>query len=169
MKIITLLFAILIFNSCGSAQTLNPEVEAFIIAQNFSVIKPEKWRAFEDHGYVSYTPLHKNDNPFQNSVSVFQYQLKNKIAFKELVQNIINETNRSRTVITQESYLEQNRLGLVYIHELESTFQGDVHKEFSMYFEHSGNYYNYNYSSLKQLYNRNYNDAMAILESIEFR
>ncbi|OBX21209.1 hypothetical protein BAA08_13605 [Bizionia sp. APA-3] len=154
--------------SCGTTQTVSSEVETFINTQNFTVIKPEKWHAFKSHGYVSYTPLSMDDNPFQNSVSVFQFQLTNDQSFEEFVQVRINETNNSRTIIKQESYSEKNRLGTIYIHNLESTFQGHINKEFSVYFQHNGNYYNYNYSSLKNLYKKHHDDAMAILESIAF-
>tara|TARA_R110002012_G_scaffold81945_1_gene207301 strand:- start:19385 stop:19840 length:456 start_codon:yes stop_codon:yes gene_type:complete len=144
-------------------------LDYFINAQNFSIVKPEKWRGFEDHGYVSYTPLHKKNNPFENSVSVFQYRLKEKITFKDLVENRINETTNSRDIVSQKSYSEQNRLGLVYIHEIESLFQGEVYnKSFYMYFEHHGYYYNYNYSSREDLYQTYFTDAMSILNSIEF-
>ncbi|WP_417194978.1 hypothetical protein [Bizionia sp.] len=168
MKNLLAVFCFLIMTSCGTTLTVNSEVETFINSQNFTVVKPVKWHAFKNHGYVSYTPLSIDENPFQNSVSVFQFLETNDHSFEEFVQTRINETNNSRTIIKQESYSELTQLGTIYIHNLESTFQGHINKEFSVYFEHNGNYYNYNYYSRKNLYKKHLDDAMSILKSIAF-
>lgn len=168
MKNLIFLLALLIVTSCGTTQTITPDVEDSSHPQTFSIIKPEKWRAYKNHEHESYTPLTYGANPYHNLVSVFQYELKTKIAFNQFVNKKIKETNNSKSVIRQKSYSEQNRLGLVYIHEIESLFQGEVYKSFYMYFEHHGYYYNYNYSSREDLFQTYFTDAMSILNSIEF-
>ena len=175
MRKIKLLLLILILSNCqpikkGNIETQNSiSTQKWIKAQSFTVVTPENWRPVKHHGYVGYTPLQKGNNQFNNMVSVFQYQLKEKPSFKEFVQNQTKQNNDALNITTQESFTEENLLGDVYIHKLESTWNGNTYKKYIMYFEYKGEYYNSNYSSLKHSYESHFKEAMSILKSIKFK
>lgn len=173
MKKIISLLLILTLSNCASVKTnkTKAETQNWINSQNFVVVKPNNWRPIKHHGYVGYTPLEKGTNFFNNLVSIFQYQLKEKpSSLKEFSIIQIKKTNKVRNITSQEALLVENsQLGDVYTPETESKWNGKSYKRYSVYFEHNGEYYNYNYSSLKNIYDTNFKEAMAILLSIEFK
>lgn len=172
MKKIISILLILTLSNCGSIKTNKTETETqnWINSQNFVVVKPNNWRPIKHHGYVGYTPLKKGDNFFNNLVSIFQYQLKEKpSSLKELSLSQIKETNKILHITSQKAlFVENSQLGDVYTLETESKWNGKNYKRYTVYFEHNREYYNYNYSSLKNNYDSNFKEAMAILLSIEF-
>ncbi len=171
MKKIISLLLILTLSNCASVKTNKTETQNWINSQNFVVVKPNNWRPIKHHGYVGYTPLENGTNFFNNLVSIFQYQLKEKpSSLKEFSISQIKKTNKVRNITSQEALLVENsQLGDVYTLETESKWNGKSYKRYSVYFEHNGKYYNYNYSSLKNIYDTNFKEAMAILLSIEFK
>lgn len=164
---------ILTLYNCVSVKTNKTEVETqnWIKSQNFIVVKPANWRPIKHHGYVGYTSIKKGDNFFNNLVSIFQYKLKEKpSSLKEFSLNQIKETNKTLNITSQKALLVENsQLGDVYTHEIDHRWSGITYKKYTVYFEHNGEYYNYNYSSLKNNYDSNFKEAMAILLSIEFK
>lgn len=169
MKKILHLFIVLVLLSCKSTKTNNTEALDWINAQKFTVIKPNNWRAIKHHGYVGYTPLKKVDNFFNNIVSVFQYQLKEKSDFKEFVESQINLANKAMKITSQEVLAEEGQFDDVYIHKFKSTWNGENYKVFTIYFDYNGDFYYYNYSSLEHNYDKYYDDAISIYQSIEFK
>ena len=167
-NILLLLFTITLSN-CGSTKKIETETQDWINTQNFIVVKPKNWRPVKHHGYVGYTSLKKGANFFNNLVSVFQFQLKEKPNFKELSMNSIRNSNEVMNITSQEILEEKNRFGNTYIHTSESIWNGVNYKEYTMYFEHNGEYYCYNYSSLKEDYAKHFKEAMSILNNIEFK
>ena len=168
-KNILLLLLTITLSNCGSTKKIETETQDWINSQNFIVVKPNNWRPVKHHGYVGYTPLKKGANFFNNLVSVFQFQLKEKPDFKEFSMNQIRKSNEVLNIITQEILEEKNRFGGTYIHTSESTWNGVNYKKYTMYFEHNGEHYYYNYSSLKHNYAKHFKEAMSILNSIEFK
>jgi len=82
----------------------------------------------------------------------------------------INKTNEVLNIVSQEALLVVgSQLGDVYTHETESNWNGENNKRYTVYFEHNGEYYNYNYSSHKNIYDTHFKEAMAMLLSIEFK
>ena len=168
MRKITLLLLILVLSSCGSTKTESNETQNLINAknwindQNFTVVTPDYWRPVKHHGYVGYTPIKKGNNHFNNMVSIFQYQLKDKPGFKEFAFGQMKKNNYN----WQEVQLAENSqfdAAYAYISESEG------YKNYIVYFEHNGEYFNYNYSSLKPDYESHFEEAMSILKSIKFK
>ncbi|WP_417291077.1 hypothetical protein [Corallibacter sp.] len=170
-KNILLLLLTITLSNCGSTKRIEIETETqdWINTQNFIVVKPDNWRPVKHHGYVGYTPLKKGANFFNNLVSVFQFKLKEKPDFKEFSMNQIRESNEAMNITTKEILKEKDRFGYTYIHIYESTLNGEIYKNYTKYFEHNGEYYSYNYSSLKHKYNKHLKEAMSMLNSIEFK
>ncbi len=138
------------------------EAQDWINAQNFTVDTPDNWRPVKHHGYVGYTPIKKGNNHFDNMVSVFQFQLKKKPSFKKFAL----ARKKDNYYSSQDFQLVENsKFGDTYIYITESR----SYKEYKVYFEHNGEYYNYNYSSLKASYESHYEEAMSILKSIKFK
>ncbi|WP_435414163.1 hypothetical protein [Polaribacter aestuariivivens] len=169
MKKPLILILTLVFFNCGATKTTIFETQEWINSQNFTINKPNSWRPVKYHGYVGYTPLKKSDNFLNNFVYIFQYELKEKASFNNFVQKQIEQTNKVLTIISQEILTDKNQLGDVYIHKLESTFNGKSYKDYTVYFERNGEYYNYKYSSLKYSYEKHFEEAISILKSIEFK
>ncbi|WP_299892464.1 hypothetical protein [uncultured Lacinutrix sp.] len=169
MKKTSILILTLVFFNCSSTKTNVFETQEWINSQNFTINKPNSWRPVKHHEYVGYTPLKESDNFFNNLVSIFQYELKEKSSFNNFVQKQIEQTNKALTIISQEILTDKNQLGDVYIHKLESTWNGNSYKKYTVYFEQNGEYYNYNYSSLKHSYEKHFEEAISILKSIEFK
>ena len=169
MKKYILLLIIFTLSNCSSTKKIESEAQHWINAQNFTIIKPNNWRAIKHHGYVGYTPLKKESNFFNNLVSIFQFELEEKPSFKILFKNHIKESNEVLNITSQEILEEKNRLGNTFIHKYESNWNGEKYKKYIMYFEHNGEYYCYSYSSLKNDYNKHFKEAMSILNSIEFK
>ncbi len=162
-----LLLTTLLF-SCGSAQTKTSEAQEWIDAQNFTVTKPEGWRAVKDHGYVSYTPI--KGRYFHNAkVSVFPFQLKEKLDFKQFVQNQIDRAHAALKIVSEEKGTDKTQLGEVYIHKYESTWNDKTYKKYVVYFQQNGAYYHYNYSSLKENYETYFDEAISILKSFKLK
>ena len=138
-------------------------------SQNYTIAYPEFWRPVKHHGYYGFTPLKRYANIFENLVSIFQYRLNEKQEFKEFVDNQINKANEVHDIISQEILNVNNNLGNVYIHKYESHSNGRTYKNYVMYFEHNGEYYNCNYSSLRHKYHKYYEDAISIFQSIKFK
>jgi len=161
------MFLILVLYSCGSTKT--SLAQDWINSQKFTVVKPNNWRAVKNHGYVSYTPLKKGENFYENMVSVFQFQLKEKPAFREFVQNQIKQANKNQRITSQELLTENSKFGNIYILKTESIWNRKNYKKQTIYTEYNGKYYYYVYSSLKSKYKKHYNDAISIYQSIEFK
>ncbi len=162
---------ILFLSSCGSSKMTTPNIETIIASQNFTINKPDNWRPFIDHGFISYTPLKKGDNMFNNSVSIFKYSLKNKpSSLKKFSLSQINQTNNVLNIKSQEAEtIEGSQLGDIYVHKFESIWNDIKYKKYEVYFEHEGEYYSYTYSSIIDEYNNHYEEAMSILLSIKFK
>lgn len=167
MKKSILLLFVLTLLSCAS--TKSKEAKDWINSQVFSVNKPSSWRAVKHHGYVGYTPLKNGTNFYNNIVSIFQFQLKDKIDFKTLALNQIKRTNESLNITSQDVLIENNRFGETYIHKYESTWNGVKYKKYVMNFQYKGEYYNYTYSSIAEKYDEHYKEAISILNSIKFK
>ena len=165
MREIVILISTLFLFNCGSTKTSISETQEWINAQNFTLNKPNNWKAIKFHGYVGYIPI-KRESSF---VSVYQYEFEEKTNFKKFVQNQIEQTNESLNIISQEILTNKSQLGDVYIHKTESTFKGKVYKRYTLYFEQNGEYYNYNYSSLKDHYEEHFEEAISVLYSIAFK
>ena len=164
-----LMFSIFILLSCGSTKTNLTKTQDWLNSQNFTIVKPNNWRAVKNHGYVGYTPLKKGDNFFNNVVSIFQFKLKDKPEFKMFVQKQIELAEKSLSITSQEILTEKSEFGDIYIFKTESTWSGRTYKKETIYIEYNGEYYNYNYSSLKDNYEKYYDDAFSIFQSIEFK
>ncbi len=164
-------FFFLFLLSCGTHNNKIVNNENWIDLQNFTVVKPINWRSVEDHGYISYTPIKKNDNFYYNKVSVFQYKLKEKpLSLKEFSLNQIKSANKALNFNYQKtSLIEKSRLGDVYLHEAEHVWNGKKYKKSSIYFKHKNEYYFFSYSSIKELYETHFKEAMSILYSIKFK
>jgi hypothetical protein len=109
-KIISLLLILTLYN-CGSFKTNKTEVETqnWINSQFFLVVKPNNWRPIKHHDYVGYTTLKKGANFFNNLISIFQYQLKEKpSSLKEFSLSQIKETNKVLNITSQEALLVEN-------------------------------------------------------------
>jgi len=163
------LVLLLVLSSCGSTNSISPEVENFINSQNFTVVKPNNWRPVKEHGSVSYTPIKTGDNIFKNLVSIFQYSLKEKPPFKTFYQDQIKRTNEVIKINHQEITNAKSRFGDSVIHKFESTLGGKAYIRFTIYFERNGEYYNYNYSSFADKYEKYYEAAISIFQSIKFK
>ena len=169
MKKIILLLITFALSNCSSTKKIESEAQNWIKAQNFTLIKPNNWRAIKHHRYVGYTPLKKGSNFFNNLVSIFQFELEEKPSLKIFFKNQIKKSNEVLNITSQEILEEKNRLGNTFIHKKESSWNGIKYKNYIMYFEHNGEYYSYNYSSLKNDYNKYFKEAISILNSIEFK
>ncbi|GFD92340.1 hypothetical protein KUL156_61270 [Alteromonas sp. KUL156] len=167
-QIISLLLILTLFN-CSSVKTIKTDIETqnWINNQNFTIVKPNNWRPIKHHDYVGYTPLKKGENHFNNLVSIFQYQLKEKPSTLSELFSLIQkkETNTPLEI----RLVKNSQLGDIYTVITESNWNGQNYKRYSVYFEHNKEYYNYNYSSLKNIYDINLKEAMAILQSIKFK
>lgn len=163
MKKIIVLFLLI---GCGSYTTK----VSLIQYENFTFIKPANWRAVENHGYISYSPIHGNNNFFNSAVSVFKYKLKVKPKnFNEFVRKQIEESNRKLNIISQDLLMDKNHLGDVYIYKTKTTWLTRTYKRYTVFFQKDGEFYNFNYSSLNSNHERYYKEAMSILESIRFK
>lgn len=169
MKKTLLIILILSFFNCASSKKNTNKTEQWINNQNFTIKKPNSWRAVINHGYISYTPLKKSKNLSNNVVSVFKFELKEKPNFKKFVKNQIEQTNQSLNITFQEVINKKGKLGETYIHKLESVWDKTKYKSEKVYFTHNDEYYFFNYSSLNQNYKKYYKDAISILNSIEFK
>ncbi|WP_181374593.1 hypothetical protein [Polaribacter aquimarinus] len=163
------MFLILISFNCESTKKNISETQNWINSQNFTVIKPQNWRAIKHHGYVGYTPFKKGDNFFNNLVSIFQFKLKEKPKFEEFVEDQIKLFEKTLNISSQEILTEKNDFGNIYILNSETTWNGKEYKQKTIYIEHKGEYYYYNYSSLKEYYTKYYDDAISIFQSIKFK
>jgi len=164
-KLLLLLLPIML--NCGSAKS-KAEIQEWISDQNFAVHKPAEWNAFKTHRYVAYTPLEENKY-YQSYVSVFQFRLEDEPGFKEFVIGQYDAANETKTIISQDTVSTINHLGKVFIHKSESFWNGGNYKEYTMYFQYRGDYYHYNYSALKSLYDEHFKAAMSIKQSIRFK
>ncbi|MDO6600305.1 hypothetical protein [Tenacibaculum sp. 1_MG-2023] len=167
MKKSILLLFVLAFLSCTSTKTV--ETQNWINSQNFTIIKPSNWRSVKHHGYVGYTPLKNGTNFYNNVVSVFQFQLKDKPEFKKIVFDQIKKSNEVLNPTSQVVLIENNHFGEAYVHKYESTWNGIKYKKYVMNFQYKGEYYNYTYSSILEKYDKHFKEAISILNSIKFK
>ena len=169
MKTFLLFLPLVLLMHCGATKPIPNDTQDWINNQAFTVSAPKDWRAVKHHGYVGYTPLLEGDNFFHTLVSVFEYKPQGQSDFKTFVQERFAETNAGINLLNQDIKTEDTHLGPVYIHTTTSSFNQKTYKRYTVYFEHDGAFYNYNYSALKTAYDNYYDDAISILNSIAFK
>ena len=166
MNKLYVLFTIVLLFGCGVHSKVNSEVESWEKKQNYSIIKPNSWRALMSHGYANYSPLPKEQNYYYNTTYIISYRLRDKpLSLENFVKQSVGSAKIALSFISEEIIANVDG---IFTHEGEFAWNGNIYKQMVIYFEHENEYYSFTYSSLKEYYDMYLNDAMSIYNSITF-
>lgn len=166
------LFLVVLFVGFGYSQT---KLKAFKNSE-ISLKYPKTWQKFGAMGYVYIMPKIVKRNTFENEVEHVSVN-KNVINYdgvqdvKEIISNYSNTLSRNEAEKKFKiSKIEGNSKFIYKVEYLiRYNFTETVYKRLEVFFQNGNTLENYRYQMREDLFDKYYDDAMLIINSIEKR